>query len=141
MRKNKRAKRQEMSGGTRVTFDSGSEGPSHDPYGWDSITVYRLGHEFEFESHALGDTTFKLDGKLIAGGCSDAEERRAAEAFKLASGGWPSEWMRWHERAHSRCSCGCRELGSMPGYPGEHFQVCVRCGNIVSASFHESEII
>lgn len=132
----------ERMSGTRVEFESGSEGPSHDPYGWDRITVYRGGSEYEFESHALGDTTFKMDGELRAGGCSDAEAREAAAEFERLSGGSPGDWMNWHGRATSRCpKCGCRELVSMSGYPGEHFEVCAKCDCIAASHFNESEII
>lgn len=122
---------------TTVKFESGVEGPTYDPYAVDVVCVHRAGIEYVYESHALGgDVVEVADHRII---CNNDKE--AHRIFAQASGGWMPDWQKWYHRAHSRCRCGCRQFKSMRGFPGESFDVCTRCGEVVTSYFHESAII
>ena len=128
--------------GTKVSLKSGLTGPGHDPYGWDSITVERLGHTFTLTSCGLRGC--KVDEDEIEGDWVFGKEEimKLSAKFKELTGGFPGEWTKWYYALRSKCrKCGCYETESMSGYPGESFEICVNCGEHVDYHFNEAAII
>ena len=107
--------------GTKVWVRSGSEGPSHDPYSYDEINVETKGHDVCI--HYGLAVWLEVDGKHTD---YYGNEYEAFELFKLLTGAPPADFINWYYRARSRCSCGCRAQRSVPGYPGETLNICVR---------------
>lgn len=119
----------------RIEIKHGSEGPKHDPYSYTEIT-FTPTHEggTVYVLHMGLVDWIKGNGKLIP--CADV-----AFEFKTRTGLTPEDAQQILIRMKHRCKCGCRQTRSKSGYPGESFNVCIRCGNTVSTDFHESEII
>jgi hypothetical protein len=121
-------------GGTTVSIDSGAEGPMHDPYSWTELTVYTKGHAVVLRCGLGVDLT--IDSLRILG-----DEKQLFAEFIRVTGADPQQWEEWYYRARSRCKCGCRETRSMGGYPGDHYEICVKCGDVVSYDFNPQAII
>lgn len=86
----------------KVRIKSGSEGPSHDPYGWTEVTFTRTdGLEVQFRYGGLGYERLLLDGvkHLESFGLMEGWDKSAAEsAFEALAGFSPYEAERLVER-------------------------------------------
>jgi hypothetical protein len=131
----------------RVARITGSEGPSHDPYGYEelraelpngTITYHMgLGSWVQFHDGKPGRRAKpikKIDGRT----CTEADLRKA---FELTVGFSINQIERIHRKLKSRCrKCGGKHTKWEVGYPGEHFECCVSCGHIVGSYFCKGEI-
>ena len=69
------------------------------------------------------------------------EEAHVMALFEHTTGMTLEQFERYYARIKYRCPlCGCRNLRTESGYPGESFNVCPKDGTIVSSNFHPSEI-
>lgn len=116
---------------------TGSEGPCHDPYGYEEFTVHRKN----------GDNATLHMGLMqwlqINGGEQkpfyDEEEKAAIEQFEKIVG----ISMKAFERAIHRLlpCCGNMWPQQIGGYPGEHFTICGNCGTHIDYFFDVSAVI
>lgn len=129
---------------SRATFTMrhGSEGPSHDPYGFtettfqtDRVTVtLHQGLAQWIQVNGAAKTDF-------VGDQYDNYEAQAA-AFKALTGLTPDEVEKYDERLRSKCrKCGSCDFKEQGGMPGESFTLCAKCGAVVDYDFNESAII
>jgi hypothetical protein len=127
----------------RIHIKTGSEGPRHDPYGYEEITVHRadgahvtlhegLGTWIEFKD-ACG-TGNKLDER-------DVPRTQIDAAFERVAGVSVEAARKAYRALRSRCrNCGGRETKFARGYPGESFELCVQCGHVVDSHFDLSAV-
>ncbi len=128
-----------------ITIRSGAEGPRHDPYHYDEITVTNARGKFTYhgglgswcEANAFG-RKWRVDG-----------DKPAWETFVHHTGMTPyiaQVVVRRHEnktltrkfREHkSRCN---GQIGWFDGYPGESLCGCNKCGSIFDSHFNRSAI-
>jgi hypothetical protein len=127
----------------RVVIKTGSEGPRHDPYSFKEITVTQpdgvtVLHE------GLGTWLRASGRKVTAPPALKYEEQEKwfhETAFVTLTGYKVEQLERIAAKIRSRCrKCGSREFVSQCGMPGEHFECCAKCGDIVSSYFCVSEI-
>jgi hypothetical protein len=117
----------------RVEIRTGTEGPKHDPYGYQEITVHHRGRVIMLHA-GLGEY-LEIDGVRCH------ENNHAAARFAVEVGATPEDVEKWHERAKSRCCiCGMREYRQERGYPGEMFTLCIN-RHIMKFSFNESAVL
>lgn len=151
----KKFKKPELA--TTVTVRYGSEGPVHDPYGYQEIEVTRHGHrivghfglacwvEYDGEKIKEDEEGDKMHGLHDYPQLYTDYDTKAFRLFEKMTGFHPALWVRWErkleERKRSKCKCGSRKFEFQSGYPGEHLQICAKCDQIVYCEFHESEII
>lgn len=127
---------------THVTMRSGREGPRHDPYHFDEMTVRRpdgrtitvhLGLAVWADARWPNGMQQTTDDETevwnlftqVAGVTYDVAER----AFHSL----PARRMRAHK-------CGVKHLFECSGYPGETFIVCRACGGVIDSTFDRSAI-
>ena len=122
-----------------VKLQSGSEGPPHDPYHFDEMTVERQngkitihlglgmwcrynGHkvEGEEESSQLFEAIVGMPWHVVLKSLRTLEARKAKAL-----------WLK-----HRHCPGDARRVS---GYPGEHFTLC-GCGEVINYSFNRSEV-
>jgi len=124
----------------KLSFKTGSEGPAHDPYGYDEMTVTLNNGVVVLYHRGLGswlEVTFP-DCKPIR---HDGHDSAIYHRFVSIVGYEPRDLEKFEARRLSRCrQCGCRRTTSESGYPGESFEVCIKCGNVVSSDFNEAAI-
>lgn len=126
---------------------SGTEGPRHDPYGWEEFEVHRNGNEVMYRAGGLGYVRLYLNG-LCAFELYDRDgpvSSTVDKFFELHTGHSRREWEEATERlmAHrmSKCSeCGSKHFKAERGYPGETFTVCADCGHVVASDMNYSAI-
>ena len=129
-----------------IEITTGTEGPHHDPYGWEELTVTRNDGTTVILHQGLAEYV-EINGLRIEPRISAVVDPRdrwniLRDHFQRAAGVTPEAARRAYERMRSRCSkCGGTETRSMQGYPGETFEVCVECGTVVDSHFNESAII
>lgn len=127
---------------SHVTMRNGTEGPRHDPYAYTELTVERPDGR-KVVVH-MGLATW-VDARWPNGMQRTADsEREAFEVFEEVAGvtypaavkallNLPQRRMRQHP-------CGTRFFCDQPGYPGESFVVCSKCGDVVDSHFDRSAI-
>ena len=123
--------------GTRINLTTGSEGPAHDPYGVTTITVERNGQSVECRA-GLG-VHLLVNEKQVEG-----SEEELFEVFEDKTGmhfGQAAEYYyKAQHRKRSRCVCGSHHIDILPGYPGETFYTCSKCGEVLGYDFDRSAI-
>jgi hypothetical protein len=131
----------------RVWRTTGTEGPRHDPYGYDEIHAELPSGSITYHM-GLGSWVKLHDGKpgRRAAPIKKLDERTCTEAdlrkmFELTVGFSINQIERIHRKLKSRCrKCGCKHTEWVAGYPGEHMEQCVGCGHIVGGYFCRSEV-
>lgn len=124
--------------GSRLSLVQGSEGPKYDPYHYDEWTVTRV--------HDNTSMVIVLHTGLVEwvslNGVKDTSGASPYEVF-TAGTNIPCHLLEeiYYRMRHTCRACGCKKTHTESGFPGESFNVCDRCGDIVSHNFHESEII
>jgi hypothetical protein len=135
----------------RIHIKTGREGPRHDPYGYEEITVHRadgahvtlhegFGTWIEFkDARGMGN---KLDELNSAHRSVQAALYQLILDRALGDAGISVEAARKAYRTlRSRCrNCGGRETCFAHGYPGESFELCVQCGHVVDSHFDLSAV-
>tara|TARA_R110000803_G_scaffold210841_1_gene284274 strand:- start:3373 stop:3843 length:471 start_codon:yes stop_codon:yes gene_type:complete len=142
-----------------VFVDTGTVGPSHDPYAYTDTTVVfkkdtrgrkansaiRIHHGISsyvkevprFSEQAMRD----MDGQRFEG-LDEARFRTAQEYFNFQVGFTEKQLDRWWGRYLCRCSkCNNKVLNQLEGFPGETFYQCPDCGKIMGYEFNESAVI
>lgn len=130
-----------------IMMETGSEGPEHDPYGYSEITVSRNNGD-KVTLHSGLIVWVEVNGKR-SDLCSAARpdimntpDEECVAIFERYAGVTPQVAERAYLRMQYVCKdCGVSDLESVSGYPGETFNVCRRCGNVVSSDFNLSAII
>ena len=128
--------------GLAIFVRSGSEGPRHDPYGWEEFEVHRNGRRVSVREGGLGYTRLTVDDVT----CESDPSQDAVDAwFQLFTGRTATAWRKAAAKAArnrtSRCRCcGGRRFETMSGFPGESFTVCATCKEVVSTSMNWSAI-
>jgi hypothetical protein len=121
---------------------TGSEGPHHDPYGYEELTVKTQKHKVTIHE---GLACFVVvDGKRINATRKTYENfsKVSNRLLSMRTGFTKHQLERIHRKSKRQCPLGGRhETINMNGYPGEHFQVCQKCDKIVDSYFNESAII
>ncbi len=127
----------------KMGIKTGTEGPKQDPYGYTEITV------------TLPDKTVVLRAgigvKLTINGVEvqpppklhwEARERWLVNKAFVKEVGYSTRQLdRFHRKLKERCQkCGGRKFNWVRGFPGEHLNACVQCGEIVDSYFCRSEI-
>jgi hypothetical protein len=120
-----------------VTLQHGTEGPSHDPYAYEEWHIEKNGQKIV--GHFGLAEWVEVDGKMVAR--NGDQPLTPAIVFQDLIGVSFKVLEKAYHRMRTTCKCGCRITQSMAGFPGESFNVCVKCGDIVSTDFHLSEII
>jgi hypothetical protein len=116
---------------------TGSEGPHHDPYSYEEITVE--GRNGTTTVHlGLGEWIQNNKGVKRYG-----EGEEVDKLFEYYTGISIAVAMRVYHtlpyRKHAR-KCGCKETGTVSGYPGETFEVCLKCGEFVNSRMNYAAI-
>lgn len=131
-----------------IDITHGSEGPRHDSYAWQEITVHRTSPGFTGSvtiHEGLGEwlvcrpagraETFRYDGR-------NGEHVR--RLFGLLAGVTPGQAVRAFEQKHDRRlrshPCGTAHLERVAGFPGETLLCCRKCGDVLGGSFDRSSI-
>ena len=125
---------------TKVEITTGQEGPGHDPYHVEEVSVTRADGKDRTVTIHIGLGCWvrtEVNGTKIP----FTNVPRAIEFFKMLTGLTPLEATTYHYRAQNRCKCGGFKLIMHSGYPGETIYECRRCHSIVKATFDESAVI
>lgn len=123
----------------QVNVKTGTEGPRHDPYGYEEYT-------FEVESKKY---------KLHLGLCDYLEKNGKAltENYDGILKIFPSilnkrldqfleEVAKLENHEDEVCpKCGCPQCNWKNGHPGETLLICDNCGEVLDSIFNESQII
>lgn len=145
-----------------IRVSSGTEGHWSDPYGYTEYivqdkqngrtTILHLGLD-EHVRRDLSETknarirNHKRLGNVVEFPSDSLMPKYTAEELFHFFTGLTPEFIerclfRKEKHKYQNCPNGgkhvCRESS---GYPGESFDICVKCENIVNSYFHESEII
>lgn len=131
-----------MNKGTRLIKHHGTEGPSHDPYSYEELTVCKNNKTVTL--HLGLAEWIEIDGKRQEAVFRNMTEYAfdPSEEFKLQTGMTVEQFERRYYSNHNTCKkCGCDTTHSVAGFPGESLNVCDNCGEVVSSDFNEREII
>ena len=119
-----------------VQIETGSEGPMHDSYAWEEITVCRP-NGVEITIHYGLDNWVKTPEGVKCRG-----DDRIDRIFEAYAGVSPAAAHKAYQRMQYMCKkCGVSDLDEISGMPGETMNVCRQCGNVVSVDFNLSAII
>jgi len=135
----------------RLSTNRGSEGPRHDPYGYEEYTVctkFENGEEKCITMHSGLGMWLKIDGEKIDHGTINMwgehyneGERFLSEMFENLTGIPLCKFHKYMDEIlnHKIC-CPKRELEWVRGFPGEHLLICTNCHAIADSQFVRSEI-
>ena len=128
-----------------VRLKTGTEGPTHDPYSYEELTVITPRGKVvlhEGLSVWLKHNDVKVDQPLNTP-YEEYERWIREDVFKAVTGYSREQIARIARRLKERCPYCKVNSGRHhePGFPGEHFEVCDNCNKIVGGYFNESEII
>jgi hypothetical protein len=119
-----------------ITYKQGSEGPRHDPYHYEEVTIH--GRAGEVTAHFGLGSWIRHNGERRMG----PDVYVDVEFMKL-TGIHPDVAFRLYRtlpyRRHARVCCG-RSFSAQPGYPGETLYVCDKCEEIVDSHFNLSVV-
>lgn len=117
---------------------TGSEGPQHDPYSYEELTV-ETPHGKTTLHEGLAVWVKHNGHRLEFYG--EKEEVEAWYTFVKLTGYTRAQLERIERKLTERCrKCGSRDTTWMRGLPGEHFEICANCRNMVGSYFCRSEI-
>lgn len=127
---------------SHVTLKTGSEGERHDPYAYNELKVVRPDGRTVIMHVGMGvfaDARWPNGHQKTADTMAEALaifEEVAGATYRVverAYHGLPQRRMRAHP-------CGTKFFCDQPGYPGESFIVCGKCGDVVDSHFDRSAI-
>ena len=139
-----------------ISHTSGSEGPDEDPYHYEEYVVIHKGkattiHVGLANFITIGTVSKELVGykvlneRTVMTLTSEMKFDDLANHFEQLTGIRVSCLSRYENRINrpyaSKCKCGSRTFKSIGGFPGEHIQVCLKCGMFVDHTFDKSQII
>lgn len=119
-----------------ITYKSGAEGPKHDPYSYEEVSV-----------HGRNGTTTVHMGLAYwlshNGVMQSLDNYFLPDRFEQLTGISPEVALRLYRtlpyRRHA-AKCGGRDFASVDGYPGETLYVCGKCKEIVDYHFNRSAV-
>jgi hypothetical protein len=97
MRPKKKRRAKFIPANSRVVITHGIYGPSHDPYGWTEIDVYRYGRCYTARTGGLGEAKLLVDNKLRKEFWGENNFDQLDKAFAKLTGWPPDQWAHWHE--------------------------------------------
>lgn len=121
-----------------ITYKSGAEGPKHDPYHYEELSIYgrngittvHLGLAYWVSSNGVRITDGEHNIQLNT-------------VFRQLTGIEIDVAMRLYRtlpyRKHSK-KCGGRTFNNVSGYPGETLYICGKCQEIVDSHFNRSAV-
>jgi hypothetical protein len=121
-----------------ISYNSGPEGPRHDPYAYDEVTIVRDNGR-AVVAHLGLDQWIEVNGSRSS--FMEAEQiDRVAETVVGISISRAQRALRKKKESEYRAHRGHGGMEWREGFPGESFLMC-RCGHAVDYSFNESAII
>ena len=134
--------------GRVITVKSGAEGPRHDPYDWEELSVQRPNGLWCYRTGALGYIEISRDGGIMFNASigimrrCDHTEQEAIDFFARMTGLTPVQWLRTEMRLSKKCPlCGAKGYHLVDGYPGEEMIICDGCENVIGNNFNDAAII
>lgn len=127
---------------SKVRITRGTEGPRHDPYGYENITVIRPnGNQVTFHiGLAIWCNAEYANGTI----CHEEDPGQASDLFAKVAGcnvqTAERAFRRLQERPYRFHNCHPRYLKGIEGLPGEHFIICRKCGDTLEVQFSISEV-
>lgn len=122
-----------------INIKTGSEGPRHDPYHYDEITVNRPDGSWVTLHVGLAFWAETSEGERI-----DNDDRGALVLFEKAAGiSLPVAYKAYREvrvRRYTRHPCGQKHFIDVQGFPGESFVFCRKCGDAVDSFFNSKAV-
>jgi hypothetical protein len=129
--------------GSSVELRSGSEGPRHDPYAYEEVTVYRADGRVATIHLGLASWMRSIDYNGVERKFDETPEILHSK-FEATVGITPTSAIKaLHRAKHNkikRHSCGQQHLNWVSGYPGEEMLCCGKCGHILDSTFDRSAI-
>jgi hypothetical protein len=121
----------------RISRRTGSEGPRHDPYHYEELTVE--GRNGTTTVHmGLGEWIQNNKGPKVR-----IEGKELDSVFQAYTGIGIHTAIKLYEqrpwRKHSRI-CSGKDTETVHGYPGETLEVCCKCGQVVTSHMNFSAI-
>lgn len=124
---------------TKITRKTGSEGPRHDPYHYEELTVKRPDGRSITIHTGLAFWAEAGDGRR-----EDHDVEKAMTLFEQVAGITPHQaektYRELRDRRYRYHPCGQRHFEDASGYPGESFVVCRKCGLVVDSHFNISAV-
>lgn len=118
-----------------ITIRRGTEGPRHDPYSFEEITVRRADGRSVTIHTGLAFWVKASDGRI--------EQRETGPAIALfveVASITPHQAEKavreLRDRQYRYHPCGMKYLKDAAGYPGELFVFCAMCGDVIDAEFN-----
>jgi hypothetical protein len=129
---------------TTIHIKTGAEGPRHDPYHYEEVTITRPNqHEIVYHCGALVQwLEVRANDRVLtsatdAADCREMFEQYVGVTYEAAVKAYRSlPWRRL--KAHP---CGLTFIVDVNGYPGETLQVCGKCGHVIDSHMDMSAIM
>jgi hypothetical protein len=126
----------------QIFIRTGSEGPPHDPYHYEEITV--LGRNGKVTMHSGLAVWISVDGrKHYVGNGTQMSDMHIVEEFQQLTGIYPWVAERAYRQApYKRHKRKCRHsiYERVSGMPGETMVICRKCQSVVDYSFNMGSI-
>jgi hypothetical protein len=140
--KTETSRRSAGSKGSHIEIRSGSEGPRHDPYSYQEITVTRQDGREAMIHLGLAAWMTYWDGRIQRK--FDDQHEVLFNKFEACIGINPAAAAKVLEKARSNKirhhACGHKHLHEVEGFPGETLLHCSKCGSILDGDFNLSVI-
>ena len=128
---------------TCINIETGTEGPTHDPYGWEEMTVIRSNGD-EVMLHSGLSLYVDVNGQRFdsSGLDESASWDQAAAKFEEHAGCTPAVARNAYWRYKNTCrKCGSCEQYGQTGFPGETLWMCCNCDAVVSCDFDIGAVV
>lgn len=126
-----------------VLMSGGIEGPAHDPYGYEEVTVRTPKVVLTFHQ-GLGDWVVYNTTPIELKGFSESERSSFIrnELVKQVTGYTMTQLERFARKRSERChNCGSKRFECVSGMPGETFTICSECKEVADTCFDLSAVI
>ncbi len=123
---------------------TGSEGPSHDPYGWECWTLERKykGKDITAVLRQGIGLDLSINGEKVQGQSDDTLHILFERATGISVSDMEKAFWKAVAYRRSHCwKCGSKDILDVSGHPGETLFICDVCGTIIDGEFNESAII
>lgn len=125
---------------TKIRIKSGSEGPWHDPYHYEEMTVTRPDGSWVKIHIGLAIWIKTHDGVEC-----QSDEKKILEIFERRVGvTYDRAMLAYHSLPYRRAkahACGIKHLEEVGGYPGESFTICGKCKTVMDYHFNIGAVI
>lgn len=123
---------------TQLSMNRGTEGPAYDPYSYKELNFMKEG--LKVTIHQGLAEWIEINGVRTDG----YGENNIEAMFKETTGLTTKEFEKAYNRIEHpvKCpKCSSKKRGYESGFPGETFEVCGKCGEILHTHFNESAIM